>query len=216
MTHRKVFALLIMFLFALTVSAFADDRAEIEKAAAKETNGFTIKNIRFLGGWALTHQVPRDSQKYEGNEGDIHKVLHKVEQKWYVMMTERGISLTPEELFFVGVPEKLWSKLLGREIPESVVKKAKTAEPPWSKIISKKKLSENDLRGRGFWELTIMKNEIYARHGRFFKEPELRRYFESRPWYKVNPKYDNSMLTEIENYNIRFISDYRRQNNLEW
>jgi serine/threonine protein kinase, bacterial len=37
------------------------------------------------------------------------------------------------------------------------------------------------------WELEIMRNEIYARHGRIFNRKDLQEYFEGQPWYRPDP-----------------------------
>jgi hypothetical protein len=53
-----------------------------------------------------------------------------------------------------------------------------------------------------------LRNEIFARHGRTFKDPSLQSYFASQDWYHANAKYDDSMLTPIEKVNIRVIQHY--------
>ena len=57
-------------------------------------------------------------------------------------------------------------------------------------------------------ELRIMRNEIFARHGYKFKTIEMRRYFESQPWYV--PRFDdvNKHLTELERLNIKLIKRF--------
>ena len=44
-------------------------------------------------------------------------------------------------------------------------------------------ISEQDLEGLSDWELYIARNEIYARHGRGFKNKDLQEYFGSKSWY---------------------------------
>ncbi len=51
----------------------------------------------------------------------------------------------------------------------------------------------------------IAKNEIYARHGRKFKDPELKAYFEARSWYNgtIEPdKFKDSVFNAVEKENI--------------
>lgn len=70
-----------------------------------------------------------------------------------------------------------------------------------------RKLTESDLRGLSEWDLKIMRNEIYARHGYTFSTNSMKEYFGKQEWYY--PKNDNDAvlksLSEIENYNIMFI-----------
>lgn len=69
-------------------------------------------------------------------------------------------------------------------------------------------LTEDDVAGKTSWELKVMKNEIYARHGYIFKTPELRNYFASQPWYRA--QYDDvaDLLSNIEKDNAAFIKRY--------
>jgi hypothetical protein len=64
------------------------------------------------------------------------------------------------------------------------------------------------------WDLELMRNEIYARHGWIFNRSDLRSYFESQPWYRPkgdlsNPQQSNrwveAELTPLERRNIRII-----------
>lgn len=69
-------------------------------------------------------------------------------------------------------------------------------------------LNADDVAGKSSWELKIMKNEIYARHGYIFKSPELKGYFESQTWYR--PIYDDvsDMISNVEKENAAFIKGY--------
>ncbi len=75
-------------------------------------------------------------------------------------------------------------------------------------------LTEADLKGKTKKELRYGRNEIYARHGRRFKDAELRNYFAGCAWYKENPSYnsgnDESNLNSIEQANAAFISNYEK------
>ncbi len=56
-----------------------------------------------------------------------------------------------------------------------------------------------------------LRNEIYARRGRAFKDPWLRGYFGSFDWYKANPRFRESQLSAIERRNAKLIFDYEKQ-----
>jgi hypothetical protein len=71
---------------------------------------------------------------------------------------------------------------------------------------SQRLLTVDDLRGLSKQELRIMRNEIYARHGRKFKSQDLRDYFSAQDWYK--PLYDEVPLNDIEKKNVAFIQKY--------
>lgn len=73
-------------------------------------------------------------------------------------------------------------------------------------------LTTADLQGKTAYQLRIARNEIYARHGRTFKDSSLQNYFNSCSWYKVNSSYnysnDNANLNDVEKKNITIIKNY--------
>lgn len=56
-------------------------------------------------------------------------------------------------------------------------------------------------------DLRVLRNEIYARRGRIFKDANLQKYFESQAWYKPNPDFKDEMLNEIESQNLAKIRE---------
>jgi hypothetical protein len=56
-------------------------------------------------------------------------------------------------------------------------------------------------------DLRVLRNEIYARHGRVFKDKELQKYFDSQGWYKANPEFTDDQLNEIEAANLAKIKE---------
>lgn len=69
---------------------------------------------------------------------------------------------------------------------------------------NQKYLSNSDITQLSLREINYAKNEIYARHGRKFKSPELQRYFGSKSWYNGN--------IEPDNFDISVFNDYERKN----
>ncbi len=51
-------------------------------------------------------------------------------------------------------------------------------------------------------DLRVLRNEVYARHGRIFKDAKLQKYFESQSWYKPNPDFKDDQLGQIEVANL--------------
>lgn len=70
-------------------------------------------------------------------------------------------------------------------------------------------LTDSELSGISSKTAQMAINEIYARHGRHFNNAEVRAYFESKSWYSENPYYSDSMLSNIENANIKKLTYYR-------
>jgi hypothetical protein len=61
--------------------------------------------------------------------------------------------------------------------------------------------------------LRLLRNEIYARHGKTFNSKDLKRYFSSCKWYKKNPNYSDTMLNPQEIQNIKYIVDFEKKSN---
>lgn len=51
--------------------------------------------------------------------------------------------------------------------------------------------------------LTLMRGEIYARHGDTFKDPATQQYFDAQPWY--HPTGGAIRLTDLERFNYQLI-----------
>ena len=72
-------------------------------------------------------------------------------------------------------------------------------------------LTEEDLEGMDAWQLLMARNEIYARHGRLFSNPEIQAYFNEKSWYQgtVAPEVFDAQIMDIFNdyelANIEFI-----------
>ena len=73
---------------------------------------------------------------------------------------------------------------------------------------SERLLTSDDVSNMAGWDLKIMRNEIYARHGYIFKTEEMRSYFSYEKWYV--PKYEkvDDKLTDVEKKNIELIKRY--------
>jgi hypothetical protein len=54
-------------------------------------------------------------------------------------------------------------------------------------------------------DLRILRNTIYARHGRRFKSQLLQEYFDTMAWYKPIDDFNDNMLTKIDTTNVRVI-----------
>jgi hypothetical protein len=54
-------------------------------------------------------------------------------------------------------------------------------------------------------DLRLLRNLIYARHGRPFKSELLRRYFSALDWYNADPSYTDARLTPLDKRNINVV-----------
>jgi len=69
-------------------------------------------------------------------------------------------------------------------------------------------LTQQDLGGRSCNDLSIARNEIYARRGRYFERADLTAYFSRFPWYR--PYTWNPQLNRIEQANVALITQHER------
>jgi hypothetical protein len=77
--------------------------------------------------------------------------------------------------------------------------------------ISKRLITKSLLSGLFIEDVRQMRDEIYARHGKVFKEPWTQKYFASLDWYKADPKFSEASLSEIEKKNVATITAYERK-----
>src|SRR5215203_2552115 len=67
------------------------------------------------------------------------------------------------------------------------------------------------LEGLFLEDASQMRQEIYARHGKVFKEPWLQKYFSSFDWYTADPDFSEAALTDVEKKNIATIAAYEKR-----
>jgi hypothetical protein len=73
-------------------------------------------------------------------------------------------------------------------------------------------LHGGEVYGFSNWQLTLMRNEIYARHGRSFDNKYIRAYFNSKSWYHPSSSYSDSRLNKYERVNADFIKGWQTDN----
>ena len=77
--------------------------------------------------------------------------------------------------------------------------------------LSSKEITSALLEGLFLEDAVQMRQEIYARHGKTFKEPWLQKYFSSFDWYTADPNFTEASLTEVEKKNIATIAAYEKR-----
>jgi hypothetical protein len=75
---------------------------------------------------------------------------------------------------------------------------------------------DQDLAGLSARELTLLRNTVYARHGRPFQDPQLRAYFAKQPYYKPNPAYNDAYLPPDEKALAQKIAAYQKRTGKTW
>ncbi|WP_452232589.1 YARHG domain-containing protein [Lacinutrix sp. MEBiC02595] len=79
---------------------------------------------------------------------------------------------------------------------------------------SKRLLTIDDVSSLSKDDLSIMRNEVFARYGHKFNEGgKIEKYFTKQDWYNSQNIDATSLLTEIEKKNIEFIRSQEQQDN---
>lgn len=73
---------------------------------------------------------------------------------------------------------------------------------------SNKRLNHSDVSYLSKYELKIMRNEIFARHGYIFNTSAMSQYFSGQSWYRPLHKDVSSKLSRTEKDNVNFIKSY--------
>jgi hypothetical protein len=55
-------------------------------------------------------------------------------------------------------------------------------------------------------QLRILRNTVFARHGRVFKDSELQKYFEKQWWYVPNSNYSDALLADVDKSIVKQIA----------
>lgn len=158
---------------------------------------------------------------------DIYLTIYEEQQDYYVFKytssdTEhqnqfRDIVLeTSETTEFYGTYTKEY-------IPQSDISGAFAADymdmDYMLDFSSQQEVTEADLNGLSLAQLRIARNEIFARHGRQFRDTALNQWFYSKEWYlnlpeKYSPddfdRISPSPLSKLEIQNVDFISNYEK------
>jgi YARHG domain len=73
---------------------------------------------------------------------------------------------------------------------------------------SRRYLAPEELQGLSADQLVIIRNEIFARKGRYFKDDALRAYFSQFPWYQ--PYAWDVPLSPIEQANVKLVQSFEQ------
>lgn len=65
-----------------------------------------------------------------------------------------------------------------------------------------------ELAGWSKAELRVMRNEVFARHGRIFQSPDLQDYFSKKAWYRQNASYSDALLSDVDRENVKIIQEH--------
>ena len=99
------------------------------------------------------------------------------------------------------------TKVKLNSIEQQNVKLIESIEARLREKIANEPITYEMVNGLFVEDLRVLRNEIYARHGRIFKDKDLQKYFEAQAWYQANPEFKDEMLSETESKNLAVIKE---------
>lgn len=144
------------------------------------------------------------------------KKMDKVPQQTteeYVEGDSEGPVYDIEEVYEEETVEEFYEEIESEEYVEEYVEEVEPSEYILEDSASRL-ISKEELIGLSKEELSYARNEIYARHGRRFKDEGLQSYFDAQPWYEglfAPEEFDQEWLSEIEKENAALILSYEEE-----
>ena len=200
---------------AVETTAAASTQLVTENAASKIVTMPELSGMTESEAYELLNQA---GIKYKVARVFSETVLfNRVVSQFPVSGTE--VSLDEEAILYL-------SKGKEHEIIESTTKPRETkATQPKSTapstnedyILSEsasRRLTLSDIKDLDRETLNLALNEIFARHGRKFSDPDINAYFRSKSWYSgtiASKDFDMSILNQYETYNVNLISNYQTE-----
>src|SRR5882724_9649241 len=68
-----------------------------------------------------------------------------------------------------------------------------------------KSITTADMNALEIDDLKLVRGVVFGKHGRVFKYTDIRRFLESRSWFKADPNFQNSALNDTERRNLDVI-----------
>lgn len=69
------------------------------------------------------------------------------------------------------------------------------------------RIQRKELRGASKRDLSFIRNTLYAKYGKNFKDPELKHHFERFAWYRPTGDDSSIHLNEVEKQNESLLLD---------
>ena len=111
-------------------------------------------------------------------------------------------------------PRAMYSDRDLSEVDKANIALITAAESRRHEELSSREIQPYELEGL-FPEVTRrLRNEIFARHGRTFRDPKLQSYFASFAWYKPDPQFSDRSLTAIERANVQTLLAHEQRANM--
>ena len=205
--------------------------AEFQNTALNEHERDNLDVIRLTE--AAQHETvePGDMRLYQDKALTRRKLGTHTNAEWTVLAAEveaiRGKRFADEPWLQQYFDERYWYRPADHYNPKSLTpieqknlqlidtirrQQRKIAIAPGDmELFENKLIAETMLRGLSLHELRLLRNEIYARHGRVFKTLWLQQYFGGQVWYDPNEEFKDEELTGSDKTNVETIVAYENK-----
>jgi len=204
---------------------------EFKNSALNDTERDNLDVIRLTE--AAQHETvePGDMRLYQNKALSRKKLGTHTNAEWTVLAAEveaiRGKRFDDEPWLQQYFDERYWYRPADHYNPKTLTpieqknlqlidtirrQQRKVAIAPGDmELFENKLIAEAMLRGLSLHELRLLRNEIYARHGRVFKTLWLQQYFGGQPWYDPNDEFKDEELTGADKTNVETIVAYENK-----
>ena len=77
---------------------------------------------------------------------------------------------------------------------------------PWKEFdFSRNKITQAQAKQFDSFQLKLLRGLVFGRHGRIFKDSDIKFFLEEQSWFKPNPDFTNAMLNDVERHNLDVI-----------
>ena len=205
--------------------------AEFKNSSLNDTERENLDVIRLTE--AAQHETvePGDMRLYENKALTRRKLGTHTNAEWTVLAAEieaiHGKRFDDDPWLQQYFDERYWyqpadhynpkglsaSELKNLQLIDTIRRQQRKVAiaPGDMELFENKVITESMLRGLSLHELRLLRNEIYARHGRVFKTLWLQQYFGGQVWYDPNEEFKDEELTGSDKTNVETIVAYENK-----
>ena len=185
-------------------------RSSFARSGIRSSYVFKVSTLNVQGTWAYITAVPvtadgrrlplQEPEEGCGTYGQA--ILRRTGTQWRVVEDNHNgcDPMVPEQMARLGGPVRLIPVAESDPVPMADFEGTAAA------ILRGDRLSADQIHNFSVPELELLRNTVYARHGRPFSRADLRRHFASRSWYRMRSDYSDARLSAADRANIALIT----------
>jgi hypothetical protein len=189
-----------------------DSRDDMARAGVRGTYEFKVLVLNVQSGWAYVVATPvsTDGRELRGHDREYDcgayaaAVVRRTGNQWRVVHGNHNAcdAIRPEYVAQLGGPPGIITTTESDSGPGPDFRGTTAA------LLRGDRVTADQIRSFSIPEKELLRNTVYARHGRPFTRPDLRRHFASQSWYRVRSDYSDARLNANDRANIALIARY--------